>query len=132
VVAHRGVPRCVSRRFDESVLHWCGWVVVVRGCPDESGSGRGRPGDRNWVERSSCSVESIRCGTWKAVTLQSGDPTPSYAPRLPGKNKSREGGYKICSSESSLSIEIEIEIVHNNTGKLDRLFDQVRISTHLA
>jgi hypothetical protein len=100
VVALRGVPRCVSRRmFDTSVFQWCGGVVVVRGCPDESRARRGRPG---WVESSACSVEPCRCGTWKAVTLQPGGPTPSYAPRLPRHNNLGRG-CKICLSESSLS-----------------------------
>jgi hypothetical protein len=28
VVAHRGVPRCVSRRFNKSVFQWCGgWLL---------------------------------------------------------------------------------------------------------
>jgi hypothetical protein len=75
------------------------------------------------------------------VTLYTGGPTPSYAPRLPGKNKSRERRYKICSSDSSLSCwyhclagqygampvasapdwrtEIEAETVYNNT-KINR------------
>jgi hypothetical protein len=52
VVAHRSVPRCVSQRLDESVFHLCGGAVVVRGCPDVSGYGRGRPGGRGWVESS--------------------------------------------------------------------------------
>jgi hypothetical protein len=78
-------------------------VVVVRGCPDVSRYGCGRPGGQGWVESSPHSVEPSLCRTWKAVTFQPGDPTPLYAPRLPGNNKSREGRYMICSSDSSLS-----------------------------